>query len=509
MSSTSSSTSSTPLNDNSKPAYHSISESNSKSKWDVEIDVKGQIDTGPPDENGAFSWSKLLHYTGPGWLMSIAYLDPGNLESDLQSGAIAGYKLLWLLFWAHAAGLMIQILSARLGVVTGKHLAVLIRETYSRPLQLVIWAFSQLAIIGSDIQEIIGTAIALKIIFGFSLWLGVLITATDTFVFMFLQQYGVRKIEVFLMTLIGVMIGCFWVEMFLSHPQISALVEGIVIPEIPEQAVVQAVGTIGCVIMPHNLYLHSALVMSRNLGENPSKSKLKEANFYFALESAIALLTSFLINMAIVVVFAQVFYQPDQIVTDLPGLYDASQVLSNTLGYYAKYLWAAGLLAAGQSSTMTGTLAGQYVVEGFFGAIFKKQWHRVAITRIIALVPSMIVAVLAVERFDTMGEILNVLQSLCLPIVMIPILKLTSSGLIMTDDFKTRPLARLVSWLISWVVMGFNIYLFGMFLDDMGWPWWMMLLSAIYLAFVAYLMHNPLGLPVDKHKDDDTLCHTC
>ena len=150
--------------------------------------------------------------------------------------------------------------------------------------------------------------------------------------------------------------------------------------------------------------------MSRNLGKNPSKSKLKEANFYFALESAIALLTSFLINMAIVVVFAQVFYQPDRIVTDLPGLYDASQVLSKTLGYYAKYLWAAGLLAAGQSSTMTGTLAGQYVVEGFFGAIFKKQWHRVAITRIIALLPSMIVAVLAVERFDTMGEILNVLQ---------------------------------------------------------------------------------------------------
>ena len=150
--------------------------------------------------------------------------------------------------------------------------------------------------------------------------------------------------------------------------------------------------------------------MSRNLGEKPSKNKLKEANFYFALESAIALLTSFLINMAIVVVFAQVFYQPDQTIIHFPGLYDASDVLSNTLGYYARYLWAAGLLAAGQSSTMTGTLAGQYVVEGFFGAIFKKQWHRVAITRIIALVPSMFVAVLAVERFDTMGEFLNVLQ---------------------------------------------------------------------------------------------------
>ena len=153
-------------------------------------------------------------------------------------------------------GLMIQILSARLGVVTNRHLAQLINKTYSRQLSLAIWAFSQLAVIGSDIQEIIGTAIALKIIFGFSLWIGVMITATDTFIFMFLQQYGVRKIEAFLISLIVVMIGCFWVEMFLSNPQFGDLIEGIIVPEIPKQAVVQAVGTIGAVIMPHNLYLH-------------------------------------------------------------------------------------------------------------------------------------------------------------------------------------------------------------------------------------------------------------
>lgn len=271
-------------------------------------------------------------------------------------------------------------MAARLGVVTGKHLAQLIRQNYSRKLSFVIWLFSQLAIIGSDIQEIIGTAIALKIIFSFSLWIGVLITATDTFVFMFLQQYGIRKIEAFFMTLIAVMICSFWVEMFMSHPDVKQIFEGIVFPEIPEQAIVQAVGTIGAVIMPHNLYLHSALVMSRNLGTTPSNAKLREANFYFAIESGLALLTSFLINMAIVVAFAQVFYQPDRVVTDLPGLYDASSVLSNSLGYYAKYFWAAGLLAAGQSSmceskklqngllkllslvgTMTGTLSGQYV----------------------------------------------------------------------------------------------------------------------------------------------------
>lgn len=156
-------------------------------------------------------------------------------------------------------GLVIQILSARLGVVTGKHLAQLIQQSYSRPLSIIIWAFSQLAIIGSDIQEIIGTAIALKIFFGFSLWIGVMITATDTFVFMFLQQYGVRKIEAFFMTLIGIMIGCFWIEMIVSRPSIASIVQGMVLPQIPEQAVVQAVGTIGAVIMPHNLYLHRSV----------------------------------------------------------------------------------------------------------------------------------------------------------------------------------------------------------------------------------------------------------
>lgn len=162
----------------------------------------------------------------------------------------------------------------------------------------------------------------------------------------------------------------------------------------------------------HNpfLLINSALVGTRNLGTEPSISKKKEANFYFTLESGLALLTSYFINLSIVVVFAQIFYQPGRTITQLPGLYDAAEVLQKSLGGFARYFWAAGLLAAGQSSTMTGTLAGQYVMEGFFGMFFKKQWHRVAITRAIALVPSMLVAVLAVDRFDTMGELLNVIQ---------------------------------------------------------------------------------------------------
>ncbi|KAF1799743.1 natural resistance-associated macrophage protein-domain-containing protein [Mucor lusitanicus] len=480
---------------------HSNYQSRDDYDWNVEIDVKGQVNTGPEEEFTGFSFKKLLQYTGPGWLMAIAYLDPGNLESDLQAGSVAGYKLLWLLFWSHAAGLAIQILSLRLGVVTQSHLAQLIRRNYSRPSSVAIWLFTQCAIIGSDIQEIIGTAIALKILFRLELWVGVMITATDTFFFMWLQQYGVRKIEVLFMTLIGVMTVCFWLEMFVSKPSIDLILRGILVPEIPAEATTQAVSILGSVIMPHNMFLHSALVMSRHLGTAPTENKKREANFYFAIESTVSLIVSYLINLAVVVVFAQVFYKPGQPITQLPGLYDASQVLSNTLGKSAKYFWALGLLAAGQCSTMTGTLAGQYVVEGFLGAIFKKQWHRVALTRAVALVPSMLVAVLAVDRFDTMGELLNVLQSLCLPTAVIPILKLTASQRVMTKVFKNSMITNIVCWAISFIVIGFNVHLVIDYLDELQWPLYAMVFCGMYFSFVLYLIYKPLEILDTKEMD--------
>ncbi|GAN10342.1 ferrous ion membrane transporter DMT1 [Mucor ambiguus] len=466
--------------------------------WNVEIDVKGQVNTGPEEEFTGFSFKKLLQYTGPGWLMAIAYLDPGNLESDLQAGSVAGYKLLWLLFWSHAAGLAIQILSLRLGVVTQSHLAQLIRRNYNRPASVAIWLFTQCAIVGSDIQEIIGTAIALKILFRLELWVGVMITATDTFLFMYLQQYGVRKIEVFFMTLIGVMTVCFWLEMFASKPSIDLILHGILVPEIPAEATTQAVGMVGAVIMPHNMFLHSALVMSRYLGTTPTENKKREANFYFAIESTVSLFVSYLINLAVVVVFAQVFYKPGQPITQLPGLYDASEVLSNTLGKSAKYFWALGLLAAGQCSTMTGTLAGQYVVEGFLGAIFKKQWHRVALTRAVALVPSMLVAVLAVDRFDTMGD-------LCLPTAVIPILKLTASQRVMTKVFKNSVITNIVCWAISFIVIGFNVHLVIDYLDELQWPLYAMVFCVMYFSFVLYLIYKPLEIPDTKEMDQEVV----
>jgi len=294
------------------------------------------------------------------------------------------------------------------------------------------------------------------------------------------------------MSLIGFMAICFWIEMFQSDPDVGEIISGMLLPSVPSTAVIQAVAMIGAVIMPHNLYLHSALVMTRKTDPS-SKAKLKEANFYFGIESSIALFCSYLINMAIVVVFASVFYSSSGKLARLPGLYDAADVLTKTLGKGARYLWAFGLLAAGQSSTMTGTLAGQYVIEGFFGKIFTKSWHRVAITRGIALIPSMLVAVLAVEHFDTMGELLNVLQSLCLPTALIPILKISSSKNIMGKSFQTNFFWKSIAWLLATIIICFNLFLLVVYLEELPNLFLGYVLGISYFVFVTYLISLPLN----------------
>ncbi|ORZ01583.1 natural resistance-associated macrophage protein-domain-containing protein [Syncephalastrum racemosum] len=456
-----------------------------------DLEIKPEINTGSVSDS-CFSFKKLWKYTGPGWLMSIAYLDPGNLESDLQAGAVAGYSLLWLLFWAHLIGLVFQLLSARLGTVTGRHLAQLIRQSYSRRMTVLLWGFAQCAIVGADIMEIIGTAIALHILLRLPLWAGVLMTAIDTFTFMMIQRYGMRKMEAFFLILILVMTTCFWVEMVASKPDVPQILKGIAVPVVPRGAVVQAVGMLGAVVMPHNMFLHSALVGSRDLGPNPSVSKRKEANFYFGIESGLALFLSFLVNLAIVVVFAQVFYKPDAVNVEIPGLGDADAVLRRTLGSAAQYLWAAGLLAAGQSSTMTGTFAGQYVTEGFFGNVFKKEWHRVAITRGVSLIPSMLVAIFAVDHFDNMGELLNVLQSVCLPPVLIPILKLSASSAVMSDEFKSSTLVYCVCWVLTAIVVAFNSFLCVSHITGPGSLTAAVLFGTVYMTFLGWLIWTPV-----------------
>ncbi|GMF17296.1 unnamed protein product [Phytophthora lilii] len=466
-----------------------------------------------------FSWGKFWSFVGPGWLMSMAYLDPGNLEADLQSGAYSRYELLYVTFWSTALGGLYQVLAARLGSCTGRHLAELCRAEYPRIVTYAVWIMMELVIIGCDIQEVLGTAIALQILFGLPLWIGCLITALDTFTFLAIDRRGDNKsnrlLETFFMGLIGIMCACFFVDFTVSKPSGIEITKGIAIPRIDNQNVMQAVGMLGSIIMPHNVYLHSALVQSRSVlrrggtGTGP----VKEANFYFGLEAVLALFVSFLINMFVISAFASTFYsqQCDALGADplsdvynagiqtacIPsaaalvsdnsiysastglkcavengavaascvqcyttkhssgycqqvGLKEAGEAVSSSLGHYAKTIWAVGLVASGQASTMTGTYAGQFVMEGFLDLRIAA-WKRVAITRTMALGPALVVALLTeYDGFhsDIVSEMINVMQSVQLPFALVPLLTFTTNKRLMGQPFVYN------RWIVLTLVVG-------------------------------------------------------
>ncbi|KAH9088557.1 hypothetical protein Ae201684P_017166 [Aphanomyces euteiches] len=279
--------------------------------------ARGEVDV--PDEDTEhnvcgykfkFSWRTLWAYAGPGWLMSIAFVDPGNLESDLQAGAYGGYQLIWVLLFATIMGFFLQVLSARLGVVTKKNLAEMCHLMYPRWTSYVLWFMAEVAIVGSDVQEVLGSAIALQILFKLPLWVGCLITAVDTFSFLLLHQFGIRKLEALFMTLVAVMLVCFCTNAIQGGTDSNEVLRGFV-PSVPSSyATTQAVGILGAVIMPYNLFLHSGLVQSRAFDRHDDR-KAAQANKYFAIEGAIALAVSFLINLAVVCVFAKCFFSLD------------------------------------------------------------------------------------------------------------------------------------------------------------------------------------------------------
>ncbi|KAJ2864769.1 hypothetical protein GGI22_001650 [Coemansia erecta] len=469
-------------------------------------DIGSLVDIG--DHETEFSLRKLLRFAGPGFAMSIAYVDPGNICSDLHCGAVAGYKLIWLLFLTHALGLYIQTLSARIGIVTGRNLAQHCHQQYTRGIRVPLWFVCELAIIGSDIQEAIGTAIALYLLFGITVWKGILIAAGLSYVILAIQRFGARKVEAILIAMIAVMCGCFGVEVLMAQPDIGQIAEGFLVPRIPANAMVQAVGIVGAVIMPHNLFLHSALVGTRRIKRSSSvrSASIREANFYTVVESAIALLFSFAINATILIVFADIYstgndssrlagsahgYLARATEEHLPGLLEAAALLEKAFGRAGPLLWAIGLLASGQSSTATGTMAGQFLMEGMM-KMRVSPWLRMLISRSISLVPTMLVGTLASKYLDQFDEWLNVLQSLALPFALVPTLKFAQSKAIMTDHFVLGARWRVFGWMAAAAIIALNIYLLlplvlqvaaqsvaGAFLAYMA--------LGMYLAFVGIL----------------------
>ncbi|XP_048227051.1 metal transporter Nramp5 isoform X2 [Ricinus communis] len=453
----------------------------------LSLDEKPQscIDQGntSPEKPG---WRKFLSYVGPGFLVSLAYLDPGNLETDLQAGANHGYELLWVILIGLIFALIIQSLAANLGVST-----------------------------------VIGTAFALNILFDIPVWVGVLCTGVSTLLFLGLQRYGVRKLEMLIATLVFVMAACFFGEMSHVKPPASGVIKGMFVPKLSGQgATGDAIALLGALVMPHNLFLHSALVLSRKVPN--SVRGINDACRYFLIESGFALFIAFLINVAVVSVSGTVCTVQNLTQKDADRCSDltlnsASFLLQNVLGKSSSTLYAIALLASGQSSTITGTYAGQYIMQGFLDLKMRK-WIRNLMTRCVAIAPSLIVSIIGGSQgAGRLIIIASMILSFELPFALIPLLKFSSSSTKM-GPHKNSIIIIVISWILGLGIIGINIYYLStgfvgwlidnnlpkvgnVFIGIIVFP-----LMAIYVLAVVYLTFrkDTVVTFIEPMKDDPT-----
>lgn len=407
------------------------------------------------------SWKNFFAYLGPGFLVSIAYIDPGNFETDLQSGASYKYGLLWIILVASCAALIIQSLAANLGVVTGKHLAEHCRAEYPRVPNFILWVLAEISIVACDIPEVIGTAFALNMLFKIPVWIGVILTGFSTLVLLALQQYGVRKLEFLIAFLVLTIAACFCAELNYAKPDPKEVLEGLFVPQLKGSgATGLAISLLGAMVMPHNLFLHSALVLSRKIPR--SVRGIKEACSFYMIESGLALAVAFLINVCVISVSGAVCNAPnlnheDQMNCKDLDLNKASFLLKNVLGSWSSKLFAIALLASGQSSTITGTYAGQYVMQGFL-ELRLVPWMRNFLTRCLAIIPSLIVALIGGSAgAGKLIIIASMILSFELPFALIPLLKFTSCKNKMGTHVNSIAITT-ITWIIGSFIMGINIY---------------------------------------------------
>ncbi len=401
----------------------------------------------------AQTWRRLFAFAGPAYLVSVGYMDPGNWATDLEAGARFGYRLLWVLVVSNAIALLLQTLSARLGIVAGRDLAQACRDEYPRPISYILWVLSEIAIVACDLAEVLGAAIGLNLLFHLPLLIGVLVTAADTLLILWFTHVGIRMVEAFVLVLIATIAGCFAFEIFLSRPDAGALFAGLV-PRIDSSTLYIAVGIFGATVMPHNLYLHSALVQTRRLGSTAQEKRI--ACRYNLADSALALNGALFVNAAILVMSAAVFFTRHIVVTEIQ---QAHQLLAPLLGTTAaSVLFGAALLCSGQSSTLTGTMAGQIVMEGFLR--FRMQpWLRRAVTRFLAITPAALTIYFAGETGSYRLLILSqVILSLQLPFAVIPLVHLTSDRRRM-GEFANGTWLKLGSWFCAAFILVLNVWL--------------------------------------------------
>lgn len=395
---------------------------------------------------------KILAFLGPAYLISVGYMDPGNWATDLAGGSQFGYSLLWVLLMSNIMALLLQSLSARLGIVTQRDLAQASRETYSKPINYILYFLAEIAIAACDLAEVLGMAIGLNLLFDISLIQGVMITVLDTFLLLFLINKGMRKMEAFIIALVAIIGISFIFEMIFAQPEMGKVLTGL-IPSVPsETALYIAIGIIGATVMPHNLYLHSSLVQTRQFDR--SVSGIKQALKYNFIDSTIALNLAFFVNAAILILAAATFYKNG--LFDIAEIQDAHQLLAPMLGTkWAPILFAVALIAAGQSSTITGTLAGQIIMEGYLNLRIQP-WVRRIITRLIAIVPAVIV--ISVFGESVTGKMLilsQVILSLQLGFAIIPLIHFVSDKSKM-KGFHISRTTQIASWIIATIIVSLN-----------------------------------------------------
>ena len=398
-------------------------------------------------------WRRLFAFAGPAYLVSVGYMDPGNWATDLEGGARFGYRLLWVLVMSNAMAVLLQTLSARLGIVSGRDLAQACRETYPRRINLILWGLCEVAIAACDLAEVLGAAIGLNLLFHIPLLYGVLITAGDTLLVLWFQSFGIRMIEAFVLALIAVMAACFAVEIFWARPGWGEMITGLA-PHLDHNSLYIAIGILGATVMPHNLYLHSALVQTRHIGQNEAAKRT--ACRYNLIDSVVALNGAMLVNVAILVLAAAVFFRRGIIVTEIQ---QAQVLLVPLLGTsLAGIIFAVALLCSGQSSTLTGTLAGQVVMEGYLN-FRMRPWLRRAITRSLAIVPAALTIYFAGDQ-ASFGLIIlcQVLLSMQLPFAIIPLIHFTSDPARM-GSFANALWVRVLAWTTASIVVVLNVIL--------------------------------------------------
>jgi manganese transport protein len=408
-------------------------------------------------KGGSF-WRKLMAFSGPGLMVAVGYVDPGNWATDIAGGAKFGYTLLSVILISNFFAIVLQYLALKLGIATERDLAQACRDHYSPTVSFLLWILCEIAIAACDLAEVIGSALALNLLFHIPLTWGVAITALDVLVILFFQYKGFRLIESIVASLIFVILACFTYEILASHPDFIPILKGLV----PRQQILInpsmlyiAIGILGATVMPHNLYLHSSIVQTRNYERNETGKKM--AIKFASIDSTVALLFAFFINAAILIVAGAAFHTTGH--QGVADIMEAHKLLTPLLGAtLASILFAVALLASGQNSTLTGTLSGQIVMEGFLN-IRLKPWLRRLITRAIAIIPAFIVTVIYGEKGIASLLILSqVILSMQLSFAVIPLIMFTNDSLKM-GSFVNRLPTKIIAWVIAFIILSLNLYL--------------------------------------------------